>query len=648
MIRKQINWLRLIILMLLICVLFYSIYKDKETSHIVGYVKVVDIESYEQYERITVRYHLKKYHIYSYQDIYTIGDQIYLDADIALYRHESIPFGFDFYDYFLSKGICGKLENIENISITQGFHVNKFRYTLLEKQDNAYVRTLLFGHAFKEENVESLYQNLDIVFLLNVSGLHIYMFIQMIKKIGYHLNLDVNHQKIFIFIVYLCILYLSNMDISVLRLVTIFLIFEYNQYFELRLNKIDQHILAFLMCLILNRYLLYSMSFLMMFTIVMMIQLTSYIYEKQHPIIKKYIISVIIVLCLSPLQNHFSISYLLLSPVYIALFCYILYPFSWIVLFIPKFNMIFDILMSKVNDVLYILEKYQFNITYHKLTPPLIILAYILILILLLSKSMKQIILRLVLCILIFSMPSINFYQVNQDLFYMIDVGQGDGFYIKIDDVHIVVDAFDQTTNFLENHGINHIDYLILTHSDEDHTKEAHNIIDSFRVSEVLISAYDDAYDQFDAHVRRIKAGDQIILENQTIRFFNPIYDYGDANNNSLVFKVKIGDYDVLMTGDIEETAENAMIETYGNQIQSDVLKIAHHGSDTSTTQDFLHMVSPKIALISVGTNNRFDFPSNQTINRLNEQHIKIYRSDIHGTVIYRYRFKKGKWVVYL
>ena len=107
-------------------------------------------------------------------------------------------------------------------------------------------------------------------------------------------------------------------------------------------------------------------------------------------------------------------------------------------------------------------------------------------------------------------------------------------------------------------------------------------------------------------------------------------------NNNSLVFKLVYKDFSIMFTGDIEEEAEKAILEQYSNNInklQANVLKIAHHGSKTSTTEDFLKTVSPKIALIGVGKNNNFGHPNEQVIERLKENGVKVYRTDTDGEI---------------
>ena len=107
-------------------------------------------------------------------------------------------------------------------------------------------------------------------------------------------------------------------------------------------------------------------------------------------------------------------------------------------------------------------------------------------------------------------------------------------------------------------------------------------------------------------------------------------------NNNSLVFKLVYKDFSIMFTGDIEEEAEKAILEQYSNNInklQANVLKIAHHGSKTSTTENFLKTISPKIALIGVGKNNNFGHPNEQVIERLKKNGVIVYRTDKDGEI---------------
>ena len=111
-------------------------------------------------------------------------------------------------------------------------------------------------------------------------------------------------------------------------------------------------------------------------------------------------------------------------------------------------------------------------------------------------------------------------------------------------------------------------------------------------------------------------------------------------NNNSIVCKMNFKKRSIHFTGDIEKIAEEKIIEIFhGKKIKCDILKIAHHGSKSSSIQEFLKVASPKIALIGVGINNKFGHPDSEVINRLKKENVKIYRTDINGEVetkIYR------------
>ena len=110
-------------------------------------------------------------------------------------------------------------------------------------------------------------------------------------------------------------------------------------------------------------------------------------------------------------------------------------------------------------------------------------------------------------------------------------------------------------------------------------------------------------------------------------------------NNNSLVCKLTYKKFSMLYTGDIEKEAEEAILNKYKNNselLKADILKVAHHGSKTSTTSKFLTIVNPKYAVIGVGKNNKFEHPSDITIENLNKENIQIYRTDKMGEIIIR------------
>lgn len=140
--------------------------------------------------------------------------------------------------------------------------------------------------------------------------------------------------------------------------------------------------------------------------------------------------------------------------------------------------------------------------------------------------------------------------------------------------------------------------------------------------------------------VTTVEAGDKINIENNLYFYVlwpsakNEIKE-NSINNNALVCKLYYKDFTILFTGDIEEKVENVIYKMYKNSkvLKSDILKVAHHGSKSSSTEEFLKLVSPKIALIGVGKNNLYGHPSNIVINRLERIGTKIYRTDENGEI---------------
>ena len=118
-------------------------------------------------------------------------------------------------------------------------------------------------------------------------------------------------------------------------------------------------------------------------------------------------------------------------------------------------------------------------------------------------------------------------------------------------------------------------------------------------------------------------------------------------NNNSLVCKMVYKEISILFTGDIEEIAEKAILKEYKdtNTLKSTILKVAHHGSKSSSIQEFLDVISPKIALIGVGKNNNFGHPNKDVISRLKNMHIKIYRTDENGEITIQVNKKGNIWI---
>ncbi|MBR3162683.1 MAG: hypothetical protein IKF17_01100 [Clostridia bacterium] len=185
--------------------------------------------------------------------------------------------------------------------------------------------------------------------------------------------------------------------------------------------------------------------------------------------------------------------------------------------------------------------------------------------------------------------------------------------------------------------------------------------MEEIKVGEVIISKQIENTENFQKFkqiitdkkikVKVVNKGDRISIEKNL--YFDIIWPNNNdfilenaLNNNSIVCKISYNNFSMLFTGDIEEQAEVKILQEYEDNIKilkSEILKVAHHGSKTSTTIEFLKAVNPKVALIGVGKNNKFGHPSNEVIQRLEEKNTKKYRTDEMGEITIKVN-KKGAY----
>ena len=186
---------------------------------------------------------------------------------------------------------------------------------------------------------------------------------------------------------------------------------------------------------------------------------------------------------------------------------------------------------------------------------------------------------------------------------------------------------------YLLDRKITSIDYVIISHFDTDHVGGILTVIEELKVGKVIIGKQYETSENYEEFLKIIKdknilvkqvvAGDKINIEkNVQITVLFPtkeLIEENALNNNSLVFKLVYKEFSMLFTGDIEKITEEKLVFMYekGNVLKSIVLKVAHHGSKSSSTQKFLQLVQPQIALIGVGKNNLYGHPNEEIMNRL-------------------------------
>lgn len=238
---------------------------------------------------------------------------------------------------------------------------------------------------------------------------------------------------------------------------------------------------------------------------------------------------------------------------------------------------------------------------------------------------------------------------------HFIDVGQGDSILIQSGTENMLVDAGTNESGpavaaYLKSLGITKLSYLIGTHPHEDHIGGMDDVIRAFDIGTVIMPdvshttrTYEDVLDALlekELRVVKPKPGDTYSLGEADFTILSPAADIaeqavkdGDLNNLSVGIRLAFGSNAFIMCGDAEAPSEKAMVEG-GLPLKADVLKLGHHGSSTSTCDEFLRAVSPSCAVISCGTDNSYGHPHKETMEKLDASGISIYRTDEQGTLV--------------
>ena len=231
---------------------------------------------------------------------------------------------------------------------------------------------------------------------------------------------------------------------------------------------------------------------------------------------------------------------------------------------------------------------------------------------------------------------------------HYLDVGQGDSIFLELPNAeNMLIDASvsaasDKIIDYIEELNYSKIDYLVATHPHSDHIGGMKAVVNNFdlgliympkavtttKTYENLLQAIADK----NMKIKTAKAGVEIVaLDDLKVQILAPNNDkYDDLNNYSIVLKVIYKNRSFIFMGDAEKLSEDEIT----GDVTSDVIKIGHHGSSSSTSESFLKRVNPSVAIISVGEGNSYNHPSKSVLERLEARNIKIYRTDLNGNIV--------------
>lgn len=243
-----------------------------------------------------------------------------------------------------------------------------------------------------------------------------------------------------------------------------------------------------------------------------------------------------------------------------------------------------------------------------------------------------------------------NISLENNMVTHFIDVGQGDCILIQVNNKNLLIDSGtsdskEKVIRYLKNNNIKRLDYIVATHPHDDHIGGMASVIKNFEVGEFYAPKVISSTESFEDMIVSLKnknlkikvAKPNITLDlgpNTSCTMLSPNkLSYKDTNNYSCAIKVSYKNSTYLFTGDIEKLTEQEILNK-GYDLKADVLKVPHHGSNSSTSQEFLNKVSPQIAVISCGSSNSYGHPNKETLDKLKKINCIIYRTDLDKNII--------------
>lgn len=263
---------------------------------------------------------------------------------------------------------------------------------------------------------------------------------------------------------------------------------------------------------------------------------------------------------------------------------------------------------------------------------------------------MKKILSLLLLMLLTFTAGCGTIASAENLLVYFLDDGQADAAILQCGDEVMMIDGGESSDSSLiysyltKTLGITHIDYMIATHPHIDHIGGLSGALNACSVGVVYspVRSYDSK--QFSSLVKYVQKqgreltvpeiGDSFAFGDAQVQFLSPMKEYSNINDCSIVVRITHGNNTFLFTGDAEWDAEHDMVDS-GYDLSATVLKVGHHGSDTSSSYVFLREVMPKYAVISCGEGNSYGHPTEAVLSRLRDVGAQVFRTDLQGDVVF-------------
>lgn len=617
------------------------------------------------------------YYVDTYDELNKLNDTLYEGIIITAHgtlnqpSNNTIPNAFNYKKYLKSKKIyyTFKADALEVVGQNSNIYY-QFKHWLSKRiqsiDDTGYIKAFVLGSKSEiDEDIFKTYQNNGITHLFAISGMHISLFSSILLFLLKKIHLKDNQAYPIILLFLLGYTFLVSFTASVVRAFTLYLLLYLNKRLKLGIKTTKTFIYTILLILFLNPFFILDIGFLYSsLTSFGLILFSSYL-KTSNKVLVLFRVSLIALLFSLPItiNNFYEYNFLsiLANIVIVPLVSTIIYPLSLITLIFPFFHPILKLFLTILESISTILN----SITWFKIILPkmpyfLIISYYFIIYFLFITKKKRYVIFLITLLLgykLSFNFDS-NFYV------YYLDVGQGDSILLinprsrkatlidtggkkSVSYNEFPPNEYHVSNNvitFLKSINISKINTLITTHGDYDHMGESINLVNNFKVGDVILNCgslnelEQELITLLDKkHIKYSKCINQLDISPIKLYFLNS-GKYDNENDNSNVIYLKYDGIKFLFMGDAGTVVEQDLLSKYSLK-DINFLKIGHHGSKTSSSKEFITKINPKYSIISVGKNNSYGHPNKEVLSTLQDS--RIYRTDIDGSIVVKIKNNK-------
>lgn len=631
------------------------------------------------------------------------GASCQLAGQLRLPDRSRNPGQFDYRTYLFTKGITQQLtvSSLEKVSCEGTSFLNflfQTRISLLQfvisKTDPytaKWLAALVLGDdSLLDENTIELFQKWNLSHLLAISGLHVGLIIAMIYFLLIKLSILTKEKAQWVMLVILPFYaFIAGGEPSVWRACLMVLVFIILQKIKVVYSLTDVLSIIFILLILFDNYIIYHVGFQLSFLVTLGLLLSrKWMAQAKSPLIISLQISFVAQMMIIPLQLAYFYTFqplsILLNVVVVPYFSFFVIPFMFFMLlfsplptsFLAVFNTVFETIQQFFIELLHLIDHVAYFPYILGVMPFYSIIIYYILFLFFMDAIQRGIAWRAMrfgaLTVLLITFVALKPYFSPYGTVTMLDIGQGDCFLVELPYRKAVffIDAgakmswegkqatdrnYEQFIKpFLYAKGIANIDAIFLTHEDVDHVGSVPFIIDDLKVNRIFLSNYYQVdpdtlnkWDQENISIKRLKAGNEIDFHGYPIHILSPYSDKKETNANSLVMQMELGGLGWLFTGDSDKRIEKELMARYPD-LSFDVLKVAHHGSDTSTSEAFVGKFHPKFGLISVGEKNAYGHPAQEVVDALKKEGVIIFRTDRDGAVQYHFKKEAGTFLKYL